>query len=254
MRLITEKSSSIWILSVLALAVAINIPGASAQGNPKTIRVDCDRGETVTRALGFVDPGDTIIIKGICNENLLFNSPTGHFNGLTLDGQGTATIAGPDSTLNVIELTGVSGFTIRGLTITGGVDGLTINTGSDIGIDSVVVENTGRHGIHFQRGTTMGYVVNSTIQNNPQHGIVINENSYVRVGFTDNVGASQGYTGPCVIQGNGGYGIRIQRTSSARIYANTISNNANNGVNIESDSYAAIAANLINSNTKNTIP
>jgi len=56
-----------------------------------------------------------------------------------------------------------------------------------------------------------------------------------------------------VIQGNGGYGIRIQRTSSARIYTNTISNNANNGVNIESDSYAEIAANLINGNGKNGI-
>jgi len=253
MRSITEKSSFVCALSVLALAIAINVPGASAQGNPKTTNVDCDHGGSVTRALGFVDPGDTIIIKGTCNENLLINSRTGHFNGLTLDGQGTATIAGPDSTRNVIELTGVSGFTIRGMTITGGFDGLTVNTGSGIGIDSVVVRKTGRNGIHFQRGTTMGCVVNSTIQNNPQHGIVINENSYVRVGFTDAVGASQGDTGPCVIQGNGGHGIRIQRTSSARIYTNTISNNTNNGVNIESDSYAEIAANLINGNGKNGI-
>src|SRR5258708_22331936 len=153
MRLITEKSSSIWILSVLALAVAINIPGASAQGNPKTIRVDCDRGETVTRALGFVDPGDTIIIKGICNENLLFNSPTGHFNGLTLDGQGTATIAGPDSTLNVIELTGVSRFTIRGLTISRGFLGVTGNTGTPIRVQSAASENTTSHPSPFYTGT-----------------------------------------------------------------------------------------------------
>lgn len=250
MRLITKKSS--WIL-LLGLAVAMTLPTASAQEHPKTTYVDCDSGDTITRALKFVDPGDTLLINGTCSENLLFNSPTGRFNGVTLDGQGTATISGPDPTLNVIELTGVSGFTIRGLTITGGFDGLSINTGSQIGIDSVVVENTGRNGIHFQRGSTMGFVVNSTIQNNPGHGIVINENSYVRVGFTDGVGASQGDTGPCVIQGNGGYGIRIQRTASARIYTNTISNNASNGVNIESDSYAEIAANVIDGNGKNGI-
>jgi parallel beta-helix repeat protein len=183
----------------------------------------------------------------------LVSSPTGRYDGVTLDGQGAATLSGPDLTLNVIEVTGVSRFTIRGLTITGGHDGLSINTGNNIGIDNVVVENTGRHGIHFQRGTTMAFVVNSTIQNNPQNGIVINENSYVRVGFTDGIGASEGETGPCVIQGNGGYGIRIQRGSSARIYTNTISNNANNGVNIESASYAEVATNVISGNGKNGV-
>lgn len=233
----------------------MNIPRASAQENeePRTRHVNCDHGGTITRMLRFVHPGDTIVIKGTCNENLLISSPTGRYNGITLDGQGTATISGPDPALNVIELTGVSNFTIRGLTITGGNDGLSINTGSLIAIDTVVVENTGRHGIHFQRGSAMGYVVNSTIQNNPQHGIVINENSYVRVGFTDGVGASQGDTGPCLIQGNGGYGIRIQRGSSARVYTNTISNNRNNGINIESASYAEIATNVINGNGKNGI-
>jgi hypothetical protein len=255
MRSKCEKCSSFWVLAVLALAVAMNVPKVSAQENEhaRTKHVDCDHGETITRALRFVRPGDTIVIEGTCNENLLLSSPTGHYNGVTLDGQGAATISGPDPTLNVIELTGVSRFTIRGLTITGGNDGLSINTGSVIAIDTVVVENTGRNGIHFQRGTTMGYVVNSTIQNNRQHGIVINENSYVRVGFTDGVGASQGDTGPCVIQGNGGYGIRIQRGSSARVYTNTISNNANNGINIESASYAEIATNVINGNGKNGI-
>jgi Periplasmic copper-binding protein (NosD) len=200
-----------------------------------------------------VHRGDTVVISGTCNENVLIKDTTGHYSGVTLDGQGTATISGPDPTLNVVELTGVSGFTIRGVTITGGNDGLSINTGNVIAIDSVVVQNTGRHGIHFQRGSTMGYVVNSTIQNNPGNGIVINENSYVRVGFTDGVGASQGDTGPCVIQNNGGYGIRVQRGASARIYTNTISYNGNNGINIESASYAEVASNVIEGNTKNGI-
>ena len=250
-----EKHSFFWILAALALAVAVNVPRVSAQENwhATTKYVNCDLGDTITGQLGFVNPGDTIIISGTCNENLLVNGRTGNYNGVTLDGQGTATISGPDPTLNVIELTGVSAFTIRGLTITGGNDGLSINTGSVIAIDTVVVQNTGRHGIHFQRGSTMGYVVNSTIQNNPQHGIVINENSNVRVGFTDGVGASQGNIGPCVIQGNGGYGIRIQRSASARIYTNTISNNASNGINIESASYAEIATNVIDGNGKNGI-
>jgi hypothetical protein len=257
MRSIPQKRS-FYILAVLALAVAMNVSKASAQANQAdqhatTKYVNCDNGDTITGSLQFVRPGDTIIISGTCHENLLLSSPTGSYNGLTLDGQGTATIAGPNPTLNVIEIAGVSGFTVRGLTITGGNDGLSINTGSVIAIDSVVVQNTGRHGIHFQRGSTMGFVVNSTIQNNPGNGIVINENSYVRVGFTDGVGASQGDTGPCVIQGNGGYGIRIQRGAKARVYTNTISYNGNNGINIESASYAEIATNVIDGNAKNGI-
>lgn len=253
MRFIGEKHNSVWVLAVLALALTTNVPKALARvhADPKT--VDCAQGETITRVLGIVKPGDTIIIKGTCSENLLISDPKGGFNGVTLDGQGTATISGPDATLNVVELVGVSGFTIRGLTITGGNDGLSINTGSDIAIDTVVVQNTGRHGIHFQRGSTDGYVVNSTVQNNPGNGIVINENSYVRVGFTDGIGASEGDTGPCLIQGNGGYGIRIQRSSSARIYTNTISNNTNNGINIESASYAEIATNVISGNGRNGV-
>jgi len=253
-----EKCSSLGVLAVLVLAVAMNVPMLSAQANQAnehatTKYVDCDNGDTVTGALSFVRPGDTLIISGTCNENLILSSLTGQYNGLTLDGQGTATIAGPVPTLNVVEITGVSGFTIRGLTITGGNDGIAINTGSVIAIDTVVVQNTGRHGIHFQRGSSDGYVVNSTVQNNPGNGIVINENSYVRVGFTDGVGASQGDTGPCVIQNNGGFGIRVQRGASARIYTNTISNNANNGINIESASYAEVASNVIEGNGKNGI-
>jgi hypothetical protein len=258
MRFTCEKCSSFWVLAVLALAVGINVPKASAQSNQAnqhatTKYVDCDKGDTITGALQFVRPGDTLIISGTCNENLFLSSLTGQYNGLTLDGQGTATIAGPDSTLNAIEITGVSSFTIRGLTITGGNDGIAINTGSIVAIDTVVIQGVGRHGIHFQRGSSDGYVVNSTIQNNPGNGIVINENSYVRVGFTDGVGASQGATGPCVIQSNGGYGIRIQRGASARIYTSTISNNGNNGINIESASYAEVASNVIQGNGKNGI-
>jgi parallel beta-helix repeat protein len=215
--------------------------------------VDCDRGETIQGALKTLRPGDTLYVRGTCNENVTIGSPTGQFSGVTLDGLGTATISGPSATANTLELDGVTNFTVRGLRLTGGFDALSVNTGSQIAVESVLVENAGRHGIHFQRGTAMAFVINSTIQNNPQNGIIVNENSYARIGFTAGVGASEDDTGPCVIQGNGGHGIRVQRSSSARVYTNTISNNAQNGVNIESASYAEIATNTINGNGKNGV-
>jgi hypothetical protein len=247
MRSIPQKRSCFWIL---VLAIAMNVPKVSAQ---QIKHVSCDQGDTIAATLQSVHSGDTVTITGTCNENVLITDPTGRYNGVTLDGQGTATIFGPDSTLNVVELTGVSAFTIRGLTITGGNDGIAINTGNIVAIDTVVVQGAGRHGIHFQRGSSDGYIVNSTVQNNPGNGIVINENSYVRVGFTDGVGASQGAIGPCVVQNNGGYGIRVQRGASARVYTSTISYNGNNGINIESASYAEIASNVIEGNAKNGV-
>jgi parallel beta-helix repeat protein len=215
--------------------------------------VDCDRGETLQGVLRTVRPGDTVYINGTCNENVTIGSTTGQFNGVTLDGKGTATIAGPSPTDNTLELDGVTNFTVRGLRITGGFDGLSVNTGNQIAVDSVVVENAGRHGIHFQRGTAMAFVINSLVQNNPGNGIIVNENSYARIGFTAGVGASEDDTGPCVIQRNGGHGIRVQRSSSARVYTNTISDNGQNGVNIESASYAEIATNNIDGNLKNGV-
>ncbi len=215
--------------------------------------VDCDRGGTINGVLDDLRPGDTLYVLGTCNENVLLASSVGQFNGLTIDGSGTAAIVGPDPIANALELDGVVNFTLRGIRISGGNDAVSINTGNLIAIENVVVENAGRHGIHFQRGTSMAFVINSTVENNPGNGIIVNENSYARIGFTSAVGATEDDTGPCVIQGNGGHGIRIQRSSSARIYTNTISGNAQNGVNIESASYAEIATNTINGNTKNGI-
>lgn len=215
--------------------------------------VDCDRGGSINRAIDDLRPGDTLYVLGTCNENVIFSSPVGQFNGITVDGNGTAAIVGPDANANALELDGVVNFTLRGIRVSGGNDGVSVNTGSQIAIENVVVQNAGRHGIHFQRGTSMAFVINSTVQNNPGNGIIVNENSYARIGFTSQVGATEDDTGPCVIQGNGGHGIRIQRSSSARIYTNTISNNAQNGVNIESASYAEIATNTVDGNAKNGI-
>jgi parallel beta-helix repeat protein len=238
-------------LGVLLFALPFFGPDHHREGSSRF--VDCDRGGTINGLLDDVSPGDTLFVLGTCKENVTFSSPVGRFNGITVDGNGTAAIVGPDASANALELDGVVNFTLRGIRISGGNDGVSINTGSQIAIENVVVENAGRHGIHFQRGTAMAFVINSTVQNNPGNGIIVNENSYARIGFTSQVGATEDDTGPCLIQGNGGHGIRIQRSSSARIYTNTISNNGQNGVNIESASYAEIATNTINGNTKNGI-
>ena len=213
--------------------------------------VNCG-GDALTDALSRTNPGDTLVISGVCTENIVVSSTTGQFDGVTLDGQGTGSIVGPDVTLNTLELDGVRGFTVQNLTISGGRDGVSINGGTLVGLDGLIVQGVGRHGIHYQRMSS-GFVVNSTIQNNPGNGIISNENSYVRIGFTNGVGASEGDVGPNLIQGNGGFGIRVQRQSSVRAYNNTISSNVGDGVHIESMSYAEVASSVLDSNGKSAV-
>src|SRR5215472_15318654 len=109
--LISEKSGAVRTLSIFAWAIALGCSAAFANVR----EVDCDKGQTIANVLKVAQPGDTIGLAGTCSENLLLSSPTGQFNGITLDGHGTATISGPDPTLNVVELDGVSNFTFRGM-------------------------------------------------------------------------------------------------------------------------------------------
>lgn len=233
--------------------VSADEPDHNSRPSHDVHHVDCSKGETIADGLRRVNPGDTLVVAGTCSENVVVGSVVHQFDGVTLDGQGTATLVGPDPTLNVLELDGVSGFTIKGLTVSGGFDGISINSGNQVAIDHVAVQGAGRHGIHFQRATTMGFVTNSLVTNNPGNGIVINEGSYVRVGFTSEVGASQGATGPCTVTNNGGFGVRVQRNATARIYVSTISGNSGDGVHVESNSYAEVATDVIDNNGKNGI-
>lgn len=212
--------------------------------------VDCNAGNTIQGALTTAKPGDTVLVNGACREHVTI---TGQWDGLVLDGQGTTTISGPDASLNTIELNGVRNLTVKGFRVSGGRDGIVVNTGQMVSLENNTIEQVGRHGIQVQRGTTMADVTNCTIQNNPQHGIVVNENSYVRIGFGSGVGATESDPGPNTIQGNGGHGIHIQRASMARIYLNTIRNSGQNGVNVEKLSFAEIASNVIEGNSRNGV-
>ena len=75
MRSIPQKRSC--ILALLVFAVAMNVPKASAQA---TKQVNCDHGDSITATLQSVHRGDTVIISGTCNENVLISDPTGHLS------------------------------------------------------------------------------------------------------------------------------------------------------------------------------
>jgi parallel beta-helix repeat protein len=210
-----------------------------------TKRVNCNSSGTLNSAIGKLKPGDTLLVSGVCNETV-FIGP--ELSRVVLDGQGTATINGPDAGTNTVTIRG-RGITIRGFTITGGNRGIQVGRGGEATIDGNTIESTGGEGIQVFNGAS-ARILNNTIQNNPDHGIFIVGTSMADIGIS---AASQAVPDTNTIQNNSGDGILVSRGSSARIMGNTISNNTSSGIAVDSNSVADTASNTINANGDNGI-
>ena len=267
------------VLAVLAGFLLLpgvgNVQGASAPlpGNnsasgeaPNITRaVNCNAGDTIQEAVDNSNGGDTVLVSGTCNENV--NISTGKTN-ITIDGQGTATINGTDTTQATVRITGrnitIKGFnilggrdgisvfrggtaTIAGNTVTGAAgtrDGIIVSRGAEATIDGNTVQSWGRLGINLdQNGTAR--IINNTIQNNSSHGVSVSASSSGRIGFLTFGDTS---AGPNTIQNNGRDGVNVNRSSSAIILSNTISGNHRHGVGIFRASHADVGGNTIESN------
>lgn len=216
------------------------LPNEAVADGPKIRELICGFDNTINDELKHLGPGDTLLVSGTCGENISIGEDV---HDVTLDGQATATIDGPDASRNTITVRG-AGITIRGFTITGGNNGILVSRGGTDLIDGNVIEYVGSHGINVHQNST-ARIVNNTIQNNPGDAIIINENSAARIGFisTNDVSAS-----PNIIQNNVGRGIHIIRSSNARVVGNTLINNGDHGVFVNRVSHADLSANTINSN------
>ncbi len=207
--------------------------------------VDCDAGESLQAAINAAAPTAapvTITVTGTCNENVGIRE---NKHRLTLDGQGIATINGPNATTATVGVQG-AGIIIRGFTITGGRNGVLLQ--GTASIDTNTIQNTGSNGISVNQGGS-ARIVNNIIQNNPNTGIVVSENSSARIGFRNNFDT---VASPNTIQNNGEHGIIVTRSSTAGIVGNTISNNGlaagSDGIIVTRASQADISSNTIDGN------
>jgi parallel beta-helix repeat protein len=212
-----------------------------ASSGAETVQFVCGQQRTISGAVQRLEPGDTLSVSGACSENVQI--PEQVVN-ITLDGQGTATIAGPDTSSSTINVRG-NGITIRNFaSITGGETGIIVTRGGTAFIDSNVIQNTGNNAIIVSLSSS-ARIINNTIQTNPGNGILISEGSSARIGFNmaDDTQAS-----PNVIQKNGENGIIVTGSSNARIVGNTISGNAGHGVLVNRVSNGDVSSNNIDSN------
>jgi parallel beta-helix repeat protein len=196
-----------------------------------THKVDCDKGEFIQKKIDNAKEGDVIKVSGTCNENLHIPD---ELHGITLDGQGSATIDGADSSRATIGIKGKS-ITVRGFTITGGRDGINITNGNVL-IDGNIIKNTRRWAICVSRKSS-AEIFSNTIQNNPEGGIILADSSAGHVGVSGLPGERIFFPNTIV---QNGVGIEVLRNSEATIAGNTISNNTFTGIYVIDNSRAHI--------------
>ena len=229
--------------------ITVGLAAAFLFFSPSVVRADnfkltCSPTKTIGQAIKTLKPGDTLFVSGTCNENLEIGEEV---HRITLDGQGTASIISGTTPQTRTVLVNGTGITIRGFTITGGGQAaILVADGGSAVIDGNTIQSGGNQGIAVFRNST-AHIINNTIEGGATAGIFVQESSTARIGFTG--GNNFRVQAPNTIQNNPGDGIRVWRSSSAQIYANSILNNGINGVYVQRNSHASISANNINGNT-----
>jgi hypothetical protein len=218
---------------------------AVTQLHAATVNVDCDAGAMIAASLNDVKPGDTILVRGTCRENIVIQS---EMQRITLDGQEKTTIDAPDARRPALQVLGRE-ITIRGFAVSGGSFGIAINRGATATLDHNTVRNATNSGFEVSHNS-FARIINNTVERNQQYGILVlgSASSHIGVLATDDQ-----VPAPNLIRDNALDGIQVLRASTARIIGNTISGNGRNGVTVQQASHADVAGNAIDANAQHGI-
>jgi nitrous oxidase accessory protein NosD len=229
-------------LKAIAVAgVFLWVASLAGQGQSGVHTLTCGPEKTIGQAIKMLKPGDTLLVNGVCNENVVIGEEV---HRITLDGQGSAAI-NADSSASAVSITG-TGIIIRGFVITGGApQGIAVTDGASAKIDSNTIQGADRNGITVFRNSSAD-IVSNTIQYSGLAGIAIQSTSSARIGWTGP--PNNRVSLPNTIQNNGAQGIQVYRGSSAQIFTNTIQNNGSHGVFLDRNAQAEVAANTIAGN------
>jgi len=219
---------------------ALVLAGFVVVAEARTITVDCNAGQKIGTRMFFALPGDTLLVSGICNEQVVLEA---HKLELTLDGQGTAEIRAPNVGQSAVVIR-ARGTVLRGFRITGGLHGVHVRDGGHAIIDGNVVEGNAEDGIHVGDAASAG-IVNNTVRGNGEDGIGISDNSSARVGFLSNQDAAPS---PNVIDANGRGGVTVNRSANARIAGNSFTGNGDYAVRLVRGAQADVVGNDMNNN------
>lgn len=223
---------------VLGLAVA-------PQVHATTVIVDCDAGGAIAAILGRLKPGDTVLVRGTCRENVVIQPEV---QRVTLDGQDKTTIEAADARRPAVQVLGRE-ITIKGFTVTGGSFGIAINRGATATLDHNTARNATNSGFEVSHNS-FARIINNTVERNQQYGILVLGSASVHIGV---LATDDQVPGPNVIRDNALDGIQVLRASTARIIGNTITRNGRNGLTVQQASHADVAGNAFDANLQHGI-
>lgn len=133
-------------MTLVSLAAVAGPPAAPSQSN--TFTIDCNRGQSIARALELGDFRKPLVInvRGTCREFVTITRAN-----VTLRGDPSAEIVAPD---NLHDLLTVSAdrVTLENLTLTGGVTGLSQDHAPTFIASNVVIQDTGGVGVRVRVG------------------------------------------------------------------------------------------------------
>ena len=226
-------------LGPFLLMAALLAPISMAEARPpKTFSVDCDRKHagTISDAIDRAQGGDTILLSGTCTETLSIAK------AITLDGQGTASLA-PSDPADVTITTQEELVRILGLRLESPANvQIAVGLGSQAFVNGCTVRNGATAGMTATAG---GFLIatDNVISENAT-GVFVVDGARGRFGLrllTDVVAS------PNTISGNLTNGITIAQNGSADIVGNSISQN-DIGVVVTEGARARVTANTISEN------
>lgn len=260
------------LIVVITLALIGTLAGS---GSAKTRTAKCDKGKSLQKQIDKAKPGDTIVITGTCEENVVITADKANLIfTVAVGGDG---ISG-DSIRPTMEVRGRD-ITIQFLHLTGGTDVVVVLGGGNVTLigstiskcnregDGVVIDNgsTAHIGLRSENsfgsntisGCRVGILVDrssgatiaaNTITENTAAGIVVVNGSAAKIGISNTFGRNT-----ITNNGSGSNGITVSNTSTAEIFGNTIRGNVGNGIEVGEGSSARIENNIIEDNTENGV-
>ena len=220
-----------------ASLVSFGLSTAIAAEPTMTVNVDCNRGESIAKALSLGEARKPllVVVRGTCNEAVSISS-----DDVTLRGESGGAINGPDPAVTTLTVS-ANRVTIEDLSVSGGRNGITGLGASQLTVRGTTVQSTGRNGIVYSSGSN-GTIDNCTIQSNPRDGIGVDAATATILNSTIRNNARIGIL--VSVGGVGRIGVDIRNEAGG----NTIEQNGANGIVVSTGGYALIAMNTITGN------
>ena len=223
---------------IFALFLSVVIIGAASQyAQAANLKVDCDKHESISKALHLVaianpQGPNTITVSGGCKGNFVIRS----MDRLTLMTKNGASLTDSSGgSLAVVDIEDSQKVTLQGFTINGGAQGILCNTASLCYLTGNTIQGPGRFGVNVIKGSR-AFLESNVIED------------WDRGAFIDS--GAQVFSSNDVFQSNGGSALVLL----AAVYFESLNSKFdNNGVGIDAGGTLTLRGGTISGNSSDGI-